>query len=131
MDRLIAEEEHLGVTFDETTNINSDRVLNITLTTKFGAFYYHNAILPPETASAELIIKAVLETIDVVYKGKRERINAYLTDTYSIMRLIWHLLLKQSYYRDKSQFSDIRDNALNLAPSFKIARSRALFYGIL
>ena len=72
VDALIAEEEHLGVTFDETTNIISDRVLNVTLTTKFGAFYYHNAILPPETASAELIIEAVLETVDVVCKGKRE-----------------------------------------------------------
>ena len=72
MDRLTVEEEHLNVIFNEITNIISDRVLNITLIIKFRAFYYYNAILPLKIASAKLIIKAVLETINVIYKDKRE-----------------------------------------------------------
>lgn len=95
VDQLLAKEESFGVVFNETSNVLNDRVLNITLTINQGAFYYYNAILPPETASAELIIKVVMDTLDIVSKGKRERINACSTDTCAIMRLVWNLLPKQ------------------------------------
>lgn len=95
VDAIIDEEEALGVVFDETTNVISDRVLNISITTSRGAFYYHNLILPPETASSSLLTNLVVESLDTVSRGKRERINACSTDTCSTMRDIWKLLPRQ------------------------------------
>jgi hAT family C-terminal dimerisation region len=82
----------LGVVFDETTNVTNNRLVNIAITTGRGVFYYHNRILPPETASSGLLTNLVVDSLDIVSGGRRERINACSTDTCSVMRDIWRIL---------------------------------------
>ena len=96
VDTVIDEEEMLGVTFDESSNVINDRVLNIAITTGRGAFYYHNVILPPETANSELLTDIVVKSLDLISKGKRERINACSTDTCSVMQNVWKILPRRS-----------------------------------
>jgi hypothetical protein len=87
-DAVINKNSALKITFNETSNVNSDRILNITISIRRGIFYYLNIILPPETASSQLITKIVYKALISILRNQIDRINAVSTDTYKIIRLI-------------------------------------------
>jgi hypothetical protein len=43
----------LAISFDESSNVTSDRVMNIAVTIERGAFYYENINLGAKTVSTE------------------------------------------------------------------------------
>lgn len=95
VDTLIDAEEALGVTFDETSNVNSERILNITISTRQGIFYYLNLVLPPETMSSQVTTEIVYKALLSISKNRISRINAISTDTCPTMQSIWRLLPQQ------------------------------------
>jgi hypothetical protein len=70
VDNLIDVEEALGVTFNETSNVNSERMLNITISTRHGIFYYLNLVLPPETISSQITTEIVYKTLLLISKNR-------------------------------------------------------------
>jgi Protein of unknown function (DUF 659) len=95
VDAVIDENSALGITFDETSNVNSDRILNITISTRRGIFYYLNVVLPTETASSQLITEIVYKALISVSRNRIDRINAVSTDTCKTIRSIWRILQRQ------------------------------------
>ena len=92
VDEIIDKEDALGITFDETTNVRNQRVTNVAVITGSGAFYYHNLILPPVSVTAAFLTDLIVESIDKITKGHRERMNSVTTDTCSVMGSLWTLL---------------------------------------
>jgi Protein of unknown function (DUF 659)/hAT family C-terminal dimerisation region len=95
VDTIIDDEECLGVTFDETSNVNSERILNITIFTRRGIFYYLNLVLPAETLSSQRTTEIVYEKLLSISNRKIQRINAISTDTCPAMLSVWRLLSRQ------------------------------------
>jgi hypothetical protein len=66
VDAEIKKEEQLNVCFDGSSNINYQRICNISVTTRKEAFYYHNAFLGPDTAGAAYTAEKVTEALNVI-----------------------------------------------------------------
>jgi hypothetical protein len=66
VDLEINEEEELNVCFDKALNINHQRIYNISVITKEGAFYYYNTSLGPDTAGAAYTAENITEALTVV-----------------------------------------------------------------
>jgi hypothetical protein len=66
VDAEIEKEEQLNVCFDGSSNINHQRIYNISVTTRKGAFYYHNASLGLDTAGAAYTAEKVTEALNVI-----------------------------------------------------------------
>ena len=82
VNKIINAEDQLDVTFDETTNINNERVLNVAVTTTQDAFYYHNTILSSDTIDNERTIDLVVSLLKNVSQDRLDQINSVTTDTY-------------------------------------------------
>ena len=52
MDIIISEERYINLSLDGSDNISHDRVVNISVGTKKGCFYYHNLVIGSATADA-------------------------------------------------------------------------------
>jgi hypothetical protein len=66
VDAEIKKEEQLNVCFDGFSNINYQRIYNISVTTRKGAFHYHNASLGLDIAGAAYIAEKVTEALNVI-----------------------------------------------------------------
>jgi hypothetical protein len=66
MDLEINQEEELNVYFDGASNINHQRICNISVITRKRAFYYHNASLKPDIAGAAYTAKKITEALTVI-----------------------------------------------------------------
>jgi hypothetical protein len=85
VDAEIDKEDELNVCFDGATNINHQRICNLSVVTRRGAFYYHNASLGPDTAGSVYTAEKITEALDVITKGRLSRINSISVDTCSTM----------------------------------------------
>jgi hypothetical protein len=85
VDKEITKEDLLSVYFNEATTINHQRIYNISVTTRRGAFYYHNTSFRPNTASAAYITEKIIKALDVIINNQLSRINSISADTYSVM----------------------------------------------
>jgi hypothetical protein len=85
VDTEIDKEDQLNVCFDGSSNINHQRICNISVTTKKGAFYYHNTALGPDTAGAVYTADKVTEALNIVTRNRLSRINSISADTCSTM----------------------------------------------
>jgi hypothetical protein len=66
VDAKIKKEEQLNVCFDGSSNINHQRIYNISVTTRKEAFYYHNTFLGLDTAGATYTAEKVTEALNVI-----------------------------------------------------------------
>lgn len=93
--------QHLNITVDETSNINHERVMVLTITTAQKSWFYclknmHNTRLNANNISKWILeqIEAILSTIS---DGELdwECINSLSTDTCSVMRSVWRILQRK------------------------------------
>jgi hypothetical protein len=98
VDEILDNEQYLGLSIDDTSNITLDRISNVSVTTSKGTFYYHNLVLNGETQTADLSFKGLLETCRVITRNNLSRINAISMDTCS------HNLLLQARARAYPEF---------------------------
>ena len=75
----------LSVSFDESNNVSSDRIMNIALTTPRGAFYYENIVLGSATVSAEFCAEKIEQRLQHITKQRMRRVNSISTDTCDTM----------------------------------------------
>jgi Protein of unknown function (DUF 659) len=85
VDTEINKEDQLNVCFDGSSNINHQRICNISVTTKKEAFYYHNTALGLDTAGAVYIADKVIEALNIVTRNRLSRINSISTDICNTM----------------------------------------------
>jgi hypothetical protein len=80
---------HLKTTMLDNTwkavKINHQRICNISVTTRKGAFYYHNASLGPDTAGAAYTAEKVTEALNMITQTRLSRINSISADICSTM----------------------------------------------
>lgn len=82
----------LSFTIDETTNIRGHRVINIAVVTPDGlSLHWSTFDVGSRTLSAEELEKILVPKILQISKTK-EAVNAYITDTCSLMRKLWGVL---------------------------------------
>ena len=85
VDTEIDQEDELNICFDGASNINHQRICNISVTTRKGTFYYHNASLGSDTADAVYTAEKITEPLNMITKGRLSRINSISADTCSTM----------------------------------------------
>jgi hypothetical protein len=85
VDAKIKKEDQLNVYFDRASNINYQRIYNISVITRKGAFYYNNASLGPDTAGAVYTAEKIIEAFQGIIKNRLSRINSISADTCSTM----------------------------------------------
>jgi hypothetical protein len=71
----------LAISFDESNNVASDRIMNIAITTERGAFHYKNIDLGAATISSEFCAEKIENRLQVITKNQMNRINSISTDT--------------------------------------------------
>jgi Protein of unknown function (DUF 659)/hAT family C-terminal dimerisation region len=92
VDRVITKETHLNITFDAATDIAHQRILNVSVGTKLGSFYYTNTVLGSSTVSADYQCQRVIETIGRITGNNYEAVNAISGDTCATMLKTFNLL---------------------------------------
>jgi Protein of unknown function (DUF 659) len=85
VDTEIDKEDQLNVCFNGSSNINYQRICNISVTTKKGAFYYHNTALGLNTAGAVYTADKVIKALNIVTRNRLSRINSISADTCNII----------------------------------------------
>jgi hypothetical protein len=85
VDTEINKKDQLNVCFNESSNINYQRICNISVTIKKGAFYYHNTALGPDIAGAVYTADKVIKALNIVTRNRLLRINSISADICSIM----------------------------------------------
>lgn len=90
--------EHLNITVDETTNINFDRVMVMTITTCDKSWFYVLKNMENTRLNASNIAKWILQQLEAFLSDLGdgeldwESINSLSTDTCSVMRSVWEIL---------------------------------------
>ena len=83
VDTVIDEELNLNIQFDESKNSAHSRILNISISTTAGAFYYANIDIKATIISAEMIATKIEEQCVKISKGDLKRVNSIAGDTCS------------------------------------------------
>jgi hypothetical protein len=81
----INKENQLNVYFNEFSNINYQRIYNISVTIKKEAFYYYNMALDLDIAGAVYIADKVIKALNIVTRNRLLRINSIFINTYNII----------------------------------------------
>lgn len=66
VDAEIEKEEQLNICFDGSSSISYQRICNISVTTRKGAFYYYNTSLGPDTAGIVYTAEKVIEVLNMI-----------------------------------------------------------------
>ena len=103
----------LAISFDESSNVESDRIMNIAIATERGAFHYESIDLGTATVSAEFNAEIIGKRPLVITKEQVKRVNSISTDTCDTMLKTGRLL--QSF------------PALNHTFMIPVARSRQVY----
>jgi hypothetical protein len=91
VDRIIKEEEHINICFDGGSDLTHNRLLNISIGTKRGTFFYTNINLGAATADSEFQAERIIQEISVIV-GDYSRINSVSGDTCSTMEKTFRLI---------------------------------------
>ena len=78
-------QDNLYISFDESNDIASNRVMNIAIITDRGAFYDQNIDIGAMKATAEFCVDKIGQRAQVITKGQLQRINSISTDTCGTM----------------------------------------------
>ena len=82
IDKIIAEEQHPNIQFNESKNSAHNRILNISVGTARGAFYYTNLDMRAATLSASTMMIKIEEECTKISQAQLNRINSISRDTY-------------------------------------------------
>jgi hypothetical protein len=85
MDIKINKKDQLNVYFNESFNINYQRICNISVTIKKEAFYYYNTALGLDIADAVYIADKVIKALNIITRNRLSRINFIFIDIYNII----------------------------------------------
>jgi hypothetical protein len=85
VEKYLDTQDNLCISFDESNDISSHRIMNIAVTTERGAFYDQNLDIGAATASGEWCAEQIVERAKIITKGRIIHINAISTDTCDIM----------------------------------------------
>jgi hypothetical protein len=101
VDPRIESSERIGLILDESTTINSDRVLDLFVNTDTGCFFKGFTDLGSETVSAEVLCAQLQDRIiQLVGPHNLAKVNAFSTDTCATMESLWERLEQISAFRN-------------------------------
>lgn len=85
---------YLNVTFDESTNINDDRILTMSFSTRDASYYYDSELFGDRRLTADEISEIVVKKLTSFLGPSPDwsRINSITTDTCSTMKAVWRIL---------------------------------------
>ena len=95
VDEAIDQELNLNIQFNESKNSAHNRILNITVGTAAGAFYYNNIDIAAATLSASMMATTIEEECVKICKSDLSRINSIAGDTCSTNLAIFKQLQSQ------------------------------------
>jgi hypothetical protein len=95
VEEYVDTQELLAVSFNESNDTASHRVMNIALTTPRGAFYYESIDLGAATVSGEFCAEKIELKLQDITKQRMERINSISTDTCDTALKFGRLLCSQ------------------------------------
>jgi hypothetical protein len=72
----INKEDQLNVYFNKSSNINYQRIYNISIIIKKEAFYYHNTALGLNTVGVIYTADKVIKALNIVTRNRLLRINS-------------------------------------------------------
>ena len=83
---------YLNIITDESTNINKERIINLSINIVHGTFYFVSQEIGAESMNAANTAAWLMKQLDGVVKGDWTRVNSFATDTCSTMRRVWRIL---------------------------------------
>ena len=83
VDEVVNSEQHLNIQFDEAKSSANNRILNISVGTAYGAFYYDNIDMGAATLSAETLGAKIEEVYTQITQAQLNRINSISGDSCS------------------------------------------------
>ena len=86
--------QYLNIVIDESSNINRQRVVNISAHTKIGSLYVLTEDIKALRMSGENYTNWLKNHLLIVCNGDPKRINSVNTDTCATMRDVWERLRK-------------------------------------
>ena len=92
IDATILAQHFLNVISDESTNINNNRIFNISLHTSNGALYWLSEDIGEEQMTAGNIANMLKTRLRELSNGDLQRINTVATDTCPTMFSVWELM---------------------------------------
>jgi hypothetical protein len=92
VEEYLEKQDNLYISFDESNDVANNRIMNISITTERGAFYYKNIDLGATTVNAEFCAKKIEQQARSITKEQLKRINSISTDTCDTILKTAHLL---------------------------------------
>src|SRR5579859_990040 len=88
-DTVISSIEHINISTDESTNINANRICNISIHSKYGAFHYVSENIHAKRMTAPVAVAWLRDHLLTLSHQRLDRINSISTDTCATMRRMW------------------------------------------
>ena len=96
VDCEIALEQHINIVMDESTNIQFNRIMNVSVSTDRGVFHWKSRDIGARNMTAESCAEFITEELWLMTKNNLSRINSMSTDTCATMRKTWRVLKNYS-----------------------------------
>ncbi len=88
VDHEIAKEQYINVIMDESTNIQFNWIMNVSVSTDKSVFHWKSRDIGAEEMTAEMCAKLIIEKLRIIIKNDLLKINSMSTDTCATMRKI-------------------------------------------
>ena len=85
VEEYLEKQDNLCLSFDESNDVANNRIMNISVTTERGAFYYENIYLDARAVTAEFCAEKIKQQARLITKGQLKCINSISTDTCDTM----------------------------------------------
>ena len=92
IDKAIRALDLLNIVTDESSNINKDRIANISVHTDFGSIHWLSECLGTMQSTSFNIATWLRDHLQTICNGEWERVNSIVTDTCSSMLKSWEIL---------------------------------------
>jgi len=92
VDHEIAKEQYINVIMDESTNIQFNWIMNVSVSTDKGVFHWNSKDIGAKEMTVELCANLIVEELRIMMKNDLLRINSMSTDTCATMRKTWRVL---------------------------------------
>lgn len=92
VDAIIEKQQYINIVVDESGDISSHRIINLSILTETGAFHYKTEDTGSMQLGAVEISQWVMEKLATLVGEQWWRINSMATDTCNTMRAVWRTL---------------------------------------
>src|SRR5271154_1599852 len=100
VDSILASSERINVIFDESTDINHNRILNLFLMTARGPLFEEHTKLGHATIDADWHRDHIHKRLTEILHGQLHKITSFSTDTCSVMESTWKKLSLMKDFRN-------------------------------